>query len=56
MIVDPKRGDWSAYRGATVITPNRKELQLATRRPAACDANASARRASPSRRRALRSC
>lgn len=30
IIVDPKRADWSAYRGATLITPNRKELQLAT--------------------------
>ena len=30
VIVDPKRTDWSAYKGATVITPNRKELQLAT--------------------------
>src|SRR6185436_11831121 len=30
VIVDPKRADWSAYKGATVITPNRKELQLAT--------------------------
>lgn len=30
VIVDPKRTDWSAYSGATVITPNRKELQLAT--------------------------
>ena len=30
IIVDPKRNDWSIYRGATIITPNRKELQLAT--------------------------
>lgn len=30
VIVDPKRNDWSAYRGAAIITPNRKELQLAT--------------------------
>ena len=29
VIVDPKRADWSAYRGAAFITPNRKELQLA---------------------------
>lgn len=34
VIVDPKRNDWSAYRGAAIITPNRKELQLATH--AAC--------------------
>ena len=31
MIVDPKGGDYSVYRGATVITPNRKELGEATR-------------------------
>ena len=30
VIVDPKRNDWSAYCGAAIITPNRKELQLAT--------------------------
>ena len=30
VIVDPKRKDLSAYSGATVITPNRKELSLAT--------------------------
>ncbi len=34
VIVDPKRADWTAYSGATVITPNRKELQLASH--AAC--------------------
>lgn len=38
VIVDPKRADWSAYRGAALITPNRKELQLATGRP--CDSDA----------------
>lgn len=26
VIVDPKGGDWSKYRGATVVTPNIKEL------------------------------
>ena len=31
MIVDPKGGDYSVYRGVTVITPNRKELGEATR-------------------------
>jgi D-beta-D-heptose 7-phosphate kinase/D-beta-D-heptose 1-phosphate adenosyltransferase len=31
VIVDPKGGDFSIYRGATVITPNRKELGEATR-------------------------
>ena len=30
VVVDPKRRDWSAYRGATIITPNRKELYEAT--------------------------
>ena len=31
VIVDPKGGDFSIYRGATMITPNRKELAEATR-------------------------
>lgn len=31
VIVDPKGGDYSKYRGATVITPNVHELELATR-------------------------
>lgn len=30
VIVDPKRSDFSAYRGATIITPNRAELTKAT--------------------------
>ncbi|MEQ1607412.1 MAG: D-glycero-beta-D-manno-heptose-7-phosphate kinase [Hyphomonadaceae bacterium] len=38
VIVDPKRNDWSAYRGAAIITPNRKELQLATHAPCGSDA------------------
>lgn len=38
VIVDPKRADWSAYAGASLITPNRKELQLATGAP--CDSDA----------------
>lgn len=42
IIVDPKRADWSAYRGATLITPNRKELQLATRAPCGNDAECAA--------------
>ena len=33
VVVDPKGTDFSIYRGATVITPNRKELVDATRRP-----------------------
>jgi D-beta-D-heptose 7-phosphate kinase/D-beta-D-heptose 1-phosphate adenosyltransferase len=31
VIVDPKGYDFSVYRGATIITPNRKELAEATR-------------------------
>ena len=34
VIVDPKGADYAVYRGATLITPNRKELADATRRPA----------------------
>ena len=33
VIVDPKGIDYSIYRGATIITPNRKELAEATHRP-----------------------
>ncbi|MGA8227027.1 MAG: D-glycero-beta-D-manno-heptose-7-phosphate kinase [Xanthobacteraceae bacterium] len=33
VIVDPKAINYDVYRGATVITPNRKELGEATRRP-----------------------
>jgi D-beta-D-heptose 7-phosphate kinase / D-beta-D-heptose 1-phosphate adenosyltransferase len=33
VIVDPKGTDFSIYRGATVITPNRKELAESTRMP-----------------------
>ena len=33
VVVDPKGGDYSIYRGATIITPNRKELADATRLP-----------------------
>jgi D-beta-D-heptose 7-phosphate kinase/D-beta-D-heptose 1-phosphate adenosyltransferase len=39
VVIDPKRTDWSAYRGATVITPNRKELQLATHKSCGSDAD-----------------
>ena len=35
MVVDPKGQDYSIYRGATLITPNRKELAEATHRPIA---------------------
>jgi D-beta-D-heptose 7-phosphate kinase/D-beta-D-heptose 1-phosphate adenosyltransferase len=37
VIIDPKRADWTAYGGATVITPNRKELQLAAHAPCSSD-------------------
>ena len=37
VIVDPKAVDYSIYRGATVIKPNRKELSDATRRRAETD-------------------
>jgi D-beta-D-heptose 7-phosphate kinase/D-beta-D-heptose 1-phosphate adenosyltransferase len=37
VVVDPKGTDFSIYRGATIITPNRKELAEATRRPATSD-------------------
>ncbi len=33
IIVDPKGADYSKYRGATLVTPNRKELAEATRLP-----------------------
>lgn len=36
-IVDPKRRDLSAYRGASIITPNRAELVLATGKPCNTD-------------------
>lgn len=37
VVVDPKRADLSAYSGATVLTPNRKELQDATKLPVDTD-------------------
>jgi D-beta-D-heptose 7-phosphate kinase/D-beta-D-heptose 1-phosphate adenosyltransferase len=33
VVVDPKGSDFSIYRGATIITPNRRELADATRQP-----------------------
>jgi D-beta-D-heptose 7-phosphate kinase / D-beta-D-heptose 1-phosphate adenosyltransferase len=33
VVVDPKGADFSIYRGATVITPNRKELAESSRMP-----------------------
>ena len=37
MIVDPKAHDYSLYRGATLVTPNRKELAAAVHRPIATE-------------------
>ena len=37
VVVDPKGRDYSIYRGATLITPNRQELADATRRTANTD-------------------
>ena len=37
VVVDPKGHDYSIYRGATLITPNRQELADATRSPAKTD-------------------
>jgi D-beta-D-heptose 7-phosphate kinase / D-beta-D-heptose 1-phosphate adenosyltransferase len=39
VVVDPKRADWAAYKGATVITPNRKELSALAQAPCASDAD-----------------
>src|SRR5208283_3982634 len=38
VIVDPKGYDYSIYRGATLITPNLKELAAAVHRPVTTDA------------------
>ena len=42
VIVDPKRRDLSAYRGADIVTPNRAELTLATGHPCETDEEARA--------------
>ncbi len=42
VIVDPKRRDLSVYRGASILTPNRKELTDATRMPCTTDDEAAA--------------
>lgn len=42
VVIDPKRADWSAYKGASLITPNRKELTLATHLPCGTDAECTA--------------
>src|SRR2546423_3554538 len=38
IVVDPKAPDYAIYRGATLITPNRRELSDATRRDCVGDA------------------
>jgi len=38
VVVDPKSHDYSIYRGATVITPNRQELGAAVHRPVTSEA------------------
>ena len=40
LLVDPKRRDFSAYRGASLLTPNRKELSDATGLPCETDEQA----------------
>src|SRR5690606_28121270 len=38
VIVDPKGDDFARYRGATLLTPNRRELAEASRMPVGDDA------------------
>ena len=40
VLVDPKRRDFSVYRGASILTPNRKELTDATGMPCETDEQA----------------
>ncbi len=42
VVVDPKGADFRIYRGATLVTPNRKELADATRLPVGGDADIAA--------------
>jgi D-beta-D-heptose 7-phosphate kinase/D-beta-D-heptose 1-phosphate adenosyltransferase len=42
VIVDPKRADFSAYRGADLLTPNRAELARSSGLPVGTDAEAEA--------------
>jgi D-beta-D-heptose 7-phosphate kinase/D-beta-D-heptose 1-phosphate adenosyltransferase len=51
VLVDPKGSDYSVYRGATMVTPNRKELAEAVRREISGDAGVAA--AADELRRAL---
>jgi len=39
VIVDPKGTDYTCYRGATLVTPNRKELEQASGMPTKTDAD-----------------
>ena len=56
VVVDPKGRDYSVYRGATLITPNRQELADATHSPAQTDeaGRRCGRRTRPHARRARR--
>jgi D-beta-D-heptose 7-phosphate kinase / D-beta-D-heptose 1-phosphate adenosyltransferase len=42
VIVDPKGHDYRVYRGATLLTPNRKELSAAVHRPVTSEADVAA--------------
>lgn len=42
IVVDPRRSDFSAYRGATILTPNRRELSNATQMACETDEEAAA--------------
>lgn len=42
VVADPKRHDIAAYQGASILTPNRKELTEATRMPCETDEEAAA--------------
>jgi D-beta-D-heptose 7-phosphate kinase / D-beta-D-heptose 1-phosphate adenosyltransferase len=42
VIVDPKAHDYTLYRGATLVTPNRKELAAAVHRPVTTEADIAA--------------
>lgn len=42
VLIDPKRSDLAVYRGASILTPNRKELTEATRMPCESDEEAAA--------------
>jgi D-beta-D-heptose 7-phosphate kinase/D-beta-D-heptose 1-phosphate adenosyltransferase len=42
VVIDPKGNDYSKYRGATIITPNRKEAEAASRIPITDEENLNA--------------